>query len=433
MKKGLLLVLVLSLMIMPAISAITLNLSQDSYQPGELLQAEITGNFISFEPENILLYKGDKVHSTPVISDLTNHNNIYYYFAILPYEQGNYSIRIEDAEYVKSGSTVDDTIIQNFTILQSNKSALSINPGFILTSEDFTIDIKSVYGNLDITAKLEGSGETQTISLIEELEETISFSIDGLTEPTTLSIEDYNIPVFIIDKTPIEPEPIENKTELIFIPSALSGTVTPSYPFKIFVANSGTEEIKNIKISTESNLTLVNTESNLLEATKQYEITVIIPSGLKKGQNLEGTIIAEFGDLLDKQTITLPFNFEITEDERQIEVISETITLLSCEDLNGTLCDDDETCSISTETSTDGSCCPEEGKCKKEKKSNTGTIIGFMIIIFVIIIVFVLYYKGRKRLKPKSTNEILKEKREKYGDRMKGTESKEISGRLDRS
>ena len=64
------------------------------------------------------------------------------------------------------------------------------------------------------------------------------------------------------------------------------------------------------------------------------------------------------------------------------------------------------------------------------KKSGTGTIIGFIIIIVVIGIVFVFYYKGKKRLKPKSTDEILKEKQGKFAERMKGSENKEISGGL---
>jgi hypothetical protein len=463
-KRYLLLNLLLILIILPVISAITIDLSQESYQPGELLQAEITGNFVSFESENILLYQGDKVHSTPVISDLTNQNNVYYFFAILPYEQGNYSIRIEDAEYVKSGEIIDDMISENFTILESNRSALSINPGFVLTSEDFTIDFKSVYGNLDIVAAIEG-GESKDISLIEELEETISFSIEDLAESTILSIQineasqedededekpgfweglfgggdgeitgsnSYNIPVFIIGRTQKpEPEPIENNTNLIFVPESLIGNVTPAYPFKIFISNSGTKDIEDIIISTESNLTLINNNVDLLRPGKQHEITVIIPEDLQKNQKFGGTITATFGKSLNKSTKILPFNFEIIDKTKNVEIQSEEKdTLVKCEDLKGTICESDEECSIIPESSSEGPCCG--GICEKEKTSSTGMFIGFLIIIIILVVVFLFYFKSKKKLKPKSTEQILKEKGGKFRERMEGSRNNEVSGGLDR-
>ena len=421
---SLLISLIVILTILPTILAVTIDLSKESYQPGELLQAEITGNFISFDFENILIYEGDKVHSTPTISDLTRQGSIYYYYSILPATEGNYSIRIENAEYIEVGQTKEDTIIKNLTIERSNTSALSINPGFILTSEDFTIKIKSLYDNVDTTAKLDATGETKTLSLLDSLEKTISFSVEGITEPTTLSIQDYDIPVFIIGKNTTKPKPPVDKKELTFLPEAMTGKVTKAYAFKVLLENSGTLDITNIEISTDSEAVLGTTKIDKLEPEEQVEIPVIIPEDLERGEEFSGIIIASF----DQEKITLPFTFEITTNQREIEIVPDIKSNLSCADLNGKKCEDNEECTTQQESSTDGPCCT--GTCKKIKEPNTRLITGILVLIIVVIIVTFIYYKAKTKLKPKSTQEILKEKKEKYGERMQRPEHKEISGGL---
>tara|TARA_Y100000034_G_C6907017_1_gene421239 strand:- start:2366 stop:3736 length:1371 start_codon:yes stop_codon:yes gene_type:complete len=455
--KTKLLLIIISLILIPTVLAIQIDLSRSTYQPGELLQAEITGNFISLESENVLIYEQGKVHSTPVISDLTYESNIYYFYAILPNSEGDYSVRIEDAKYTVGGQTKDDTIIEEFTIQESNGSALSINPGFVIADEDFEIKVKSLTGNLDITAILEATGQEQTAFLVEDSEELLSFSVSGITEPTNISISleindedeesggfledlfgggsdesedgpstsEYIIPVFVIDKI-IKPseEPIE-KTELIFVPEALSGKVTLKYAFKIILKNSGTTEIRNIEITTDSEIVLEKTNIDLLIPNEQTEIDIIIPDDLEIGKEFPGVITASFDD----EQVNIPFLFEITDDVKAIEIIPDTTPALSCTEKNGTICEDDEECSISTVSSTDpGSCCT--ATCEKEKKSKTGLVIGILIILIIVVTIVIFYIKGKRRLAPKSTDEILREKDEDFSDRMKGSP---ISGGLGRS
>ncbi len=425
MKKRLLSALIL-LTLLPSIMAVEISLSSDNYEPGELLQAEITGNFITLANENILIYKGDLVHSNPVISGLKHDNNIYYFYAILPITEDNYSIRIEDAEETKLGQTKTDTIIKNFTIKETNKSGLSIDPGFVLASGDFTIKIKSLSGNQDVTATLAATSESKTLSLAEDLEETHGFSMDDVTNDTTLTIGSYSIPVFIIDKPDEEPPVvIEDKTELSFLPQALTGNVTLGFAFKVVLANTGTETVENIEISTDSEILLGQENLAILEPNEQFSLMLVIPDTLTE-KEFSGTITASFED----QEVNMPFNFELTNDEKQVEVIAKDLPLLTCEDLEGTICKDDEKCSVNTIASTEQPCCPESGKCKKIKTSNTGTIIGFVMIGAVITMVIYFYLKGRKRLKPKSTDQILKEKQGKFNERMKSYEPSEVSGKL---
>jgi len=460
MKKRALMILLSFLLVVPFISAIDVSLSRASYEPGELLQAEITGSFISFEPENILIYEQGKVHSTPVISDLTRQENRYYFYAILPHAEGNYSIKIEDTDYTQAGQIKTDTITQNFTIKRTNRSALSIVPGFVLTSEDFDITFKSLYGDLQVTASLDATGDSQTVSLVEDAEEILTFSISGISEPTflsvtydedvgeseeteesggflsglfggdtevTLSPQGYNIPIFVIGKKQTPPtEPVE-KTELRFVPEALTGKVTSSHAFKILLENSGTTNITDIEIASDSNITLGETSIDLIEPSEQVILPLVIPEDLEVGEVFLGIITASFEDT----QILFPFSFEITESERDIEIIIDTADeTLGCDDLGGTICREGETCNLDTEPSIDGPCCT--GICQEVKKSNTGIIIGILIIVVVIGIVVFFYLKGKKKLKPKSTEEILKAKEEKFGERMKGAPG-EISGGLGRA
>ena len=100
MKKS---VFILFILFMPLILAVEVSLSKEVYQPEETLQAQITGNFISLSNDNILIFKEGKVHPEPIIKDLTRQNNIYYFYAILPKQEGNYTLRIQDTEYIERG------------------------------------------------------------------------------------------------------------------------------------------------------------------------------------------------------------------------------------------------------------------------------------------------------------------------------------------
>ncbi len=327
MKKEI--IILLFLFLIPSIIAIETSLSKDSYNPQELFQAEITGNFISLTSENILIYGSTAVHSTPVISDLTKQGDTYYFYAILPNQQGNFSLKIEDSQYMEAGKIKTQTITKDFIIKQTNDSALSINPGFIVTSEDFTIKVKALNNNQEISAILESTSETKDFSLIEETEKTITFLIQTQeTKTTNLKINDYNVPVFILGKTQIP--------------------------------------------SNESNQSEIN-QSNGNNETPKINI----------------------------------------ENKTQ-----EQIAVMDCIDI-GKGCLTGEKCEGETVASLDGPCCV--GTCVEKKQSSYTWIIGLGIIILILILVWFFYFKAKKRQKPKSTEDILRDKSQRFEDRMQGS------------
>ena len=57
MKRGIIFGIMLGLILLPSILAVEINLVKDNYFGMETLQADITGNFISLDSENVFIYE----------------------------------------------------------------------------------------------------------------------------------------------------------------------------------------------------------------------------------------------------------------------------------------------------------------------------------------------------------------------------------------
>lgn len=243
MKKSVSLLFVLLLAI-PAISAVEIKSSKDVYYPQETIQAEITGNFIdALTKDNLLIYKQGVPRPYPVISDLTKQGNIYYFYAILPNQEGNFSLKIENIRYTESGVEETSAIAKEFEIKKTNESALQINPGFIKASIDFSVKVKSLYKNQEISATFKQ--QTQNLSLIEDSEKTIQFSIMNISAGKyNLSINSYIIPVFVTEEAVIN-NTIINQTNQ----ADINQTNQTANETKINIENKTEDEIKAMHCS----------------------------------------------------------------------------------------------------------------------------------------------------------------------------------------
>ena len=418
MKKEM--IIFILLIIIPLASAIQIDLSKSEYNPREILQAEITGNFISLKIENIFIYLGDKVHPEPVITGLTRQNNKYYYYAILPNQEGDYSLRIENTKYSASGQFTTETISKEFTVIRGNESKLSINPGFVIVDpndNDFSVKIKSLEGDSQIKASF--YQETIDISLFEDFEETLKFS--NLDQSGPLIINEYTIPVFIIPR-----ELIEKKFLLQFLPERINGTVKKgdTYAFKIILENVGVTNITDIILETNIDAEISPKEIANLPRQERFIINISIPAA---ETNISGNITAIIGE----EIIYLPVLLEITEEQETVNIEGISITeSLSCIDI-GNLCLIDEICDRETTSSLEGPCCL--GTCTKEEELISGInyplLIGLGILILVIIIIYIFYRRTKK--KPKTTEELLRERAEKFRERM-NKPPKEVKRKLER-
>ncbi|MDD5192710.1 MAG: hypothetical protein PHH54_02970 [Candidatus Nanoarchaeia archaeon] len=242
MKKEIVLLALSFILFISIVSAVEIKLSKDSYKPMETLQAEITGNFIdSLAEENILIYKIGIPRSTPVLSGFAKHSDTYYFYAILPNQEGNFSINIENARYTESGAEKTETITKEFKIKTKNESALQINPGLVKTSGDFSVDIKNLYEGGKISADF--NGQASNFSLNEGAEKTIEFSVMNMDSGKyDLKINSYIIPVFVTEKTIINDTPI-NQTNQTNI------NQTNSTQPKVNITNKTEDEVKAMNCS----------------------------------------------------------------------------------------------------------------------------------------------------------------------------------------
>lgn len=140
MKKVLLLIALL--LILPLFSAVEFDM-KTNFSQGETLMARISGNFL--EPvlkENIFFYRGHV--KIPVEYDIAKIDEEYYIYALLGDKSSdNYSIALENVKYMEGTEVVKGDIIRNFTII-NEMADFSINPGFVITSEDFSIEVQNL-------------------------------------------------------------------------------------------------------------------------------------------------------------------------------------------------------------------------------------------------------------------------------------------------
>ena len=216
------------------------------FYQSSLLQAEILGTFPEgLSKSNIAIYQGDQVHSTPSESGLLKLQNKYLYYAIVPAKEGEYSIKIKDTKYWYGQEVKEDEVIKNITVKSTLDPYLSIKPGFISTTSDFSIKIKSLNGLQEITATLDATGEAVTKEIGYNAEKTFSFSIKNVKEYTesTIKAGSYVIPVFIypieqgeelfINETPQQQNQSGNETPL-----------TPEKPQEVPLENATPQQIQ---------------------------------------------------------------------------------------------------------------------------------------------------------------------------------------------
>lgn len=207
MKKSL--VFILILLIFPIVSSLDFDM-KTNFSQGETFLAKISGDFSkSIAEQDITFYR--RHMQTSLIPEIIEINKEIYIYASL-YEKipDNYSIIVgEDS--------------RNFTITDEIAD-FSINPGFIITSKDFSVEVKNLQ-NSQITIKHNFHDDEDSLAL--DLGETkkINFEIEEIEQTTLENLElsteklKYEIPVYIFvtlaetAETPIENNISETQEE----------------------------------------------------------------------------------------------------------------------------------------------------------------------------------------------------------------------------
>lgn len=426
MKKAIL-ISVLFFFFINLLCAVEINIEKEEYYPAETLTAVIQGNFpFGLSKENIAIYQGDKVHPTPAEADLLKRSNEYLYYAVLPREAGNYSIKIINTDHYVGSVLSTEEIIKKFIISETNSSYLSISPGFISTTEDFSIKVKAINSAQEGEAVFKETGESHNFTLVEEQEKTISFSVDDLNETVSsyVEVDGFKISIFFyrqnIEENPLN---IEEALRLSFEDLEVTIKKQEPYSFLLRISNIANETIGPINLSASFDEGIDISPSFIREIEKNEEEIVNITLELE--ENTEEYVRVT----MSNQSIDIEMKIRVTEDEAEV-TINQTPSTQTCSELRGNICSENETCSNTQRFSNDGVCCL--GQCIGPAKSSKWFWIGLLGLVLVIGI-WGLFNKIRERPSESSFKEAFEKKSREAMERIKHQNREEVRGDLSKS
>ncbi|MBT4165475.1 hypothetical protein HOE04_00365 [archaeon] len=416
------------LIMMPFVLGVEIDLVRDSYYGLETLQAEISGNFISLGSENVFIYEDGSVSPEAVFSGVIKRGEKYYFYAVLPERAGNFSVKIEDVQYIESRRLVEEDVVKDFVIVENNGSVLSINPGFVIAEDEFEIGVVSYGGNQEVSLVFDGSGESQSLSLVDSDEKKVEFSVVGVSGiESNLKIGGYSVPVFLLRGEEVVEVVDEAKIKIVAVDLRGDLNFDEDYIFEIVLENVGNVDLSDVKLSSDLDVVFEPSLVNVLviEEKKVIEVTLLKVGEL---ENVSGEIKVEFGDSYSN----LPLSFDVESGEVIVDVEDGSSGEIGdeefgCSDIGGEICLGSLKCDEDSVASLDGPCCL--GECVEEESGFNWWAIGLLILIVLGIFGMYFYKRMKKKQKPKSSGDILNDKSKRFKKRMKG---KEVSKRLDR-
>ena len=405
------------------ISAAEINFTKNSsdFNQGETLIAKISGNFLDKPAEdNVFFYRGHV--RIPMVYEISEVNNDFYIYALLSGKsQGNYSLSLENVRYMAGLQESEENIVKNFTINQ-NISDFSVEPGFVINDTGFSIEVQNLQDSqIKITVSTSehllslkeinlNPGETRQIDFgLNNEEKSFSEEIKLASSKTS-----YSIPVFITsnltsnggidnnvtsNETTGDGQESAQKESFRFEPNVVIVSMSTDSKSKriVYLMNTGDKALKDITFSITSALkpyvTIISSEN--IDENSTGRVEIIIESDTEE-KLIEGEVTAESENFTSDLKLTLNFisDYVAPEGEQGEEVIVTT-----CIQLKGNICAEKEECSGETADAKDGVCCLPSASCQVIKKSSTGKIIGWTLVVLVLLLLF-WFFKKYKKVKP---------------------------------
>jgi hypothetical protein len=405
--------LFLIFLILPVISAVQIDM-KSNFSQGETLLAQVSGNFQDqIQQQNVFLYQGHvRISFIPYVQKI--QDKFYIYGQLSGKSSGNYSLVISGVNYIQSGKSYNNDIVENFTIGNS-MADFSINSGFLQSSGNFSIDATSLADNTITINSFIKNSTTQSSGLFglfggisqEGAKTQIS---PGQTKSVYFSASNsynnqlvyavletgntsYEVPIFISGSGINETIP-QNQISLEFQPSHREITIaTNSTTFiYLYLNNSGEINLNNISLSVSDNLkpyVFISNSGINLDSNSTVRITANISSG-SNANITDGIITATYQN--ETSEFTLSLNFSKT----YVPTANGTSLFQTCAELGGQFCSAGQTCSAPTKNAENGPCCV--GTC--QTPNNSGKIIGWVLVAIIVLLVIVFfvwrYFKAKR-------------------------------------
>ena len=391
--KFVLFVLVLGVCVAGNASGISSDI-KEVYDPEETMIIEISGNIL--EPifrEDVEFKRGHV--GIPLDYDIKKLEDKYYLWAIVPRNEGNYTLVVNDISTTIEGKVDSVDYEKDFAVL-GNLSDYYVKPGFVYAREDFEI---VAWLNEDLDKEIEVEFVEDENVILKPGENKLEFSIKDIKETGLISlmVGKYSIPSYVVIGERIIEEILPN---LRFKPRRIESKVlegeTPEYPFSI--VNSGGADIKGLYLEYDENKFTISPDSEINISYGDQEYFVLtFEQGVE--DDIDEIVYAKSGNF----SLELSVKIELTSEEEEtgtpyLEKDQVESAGYHCHELNGIICSAEEVCSGEEVPSLDeGVCCISPDRCEMKKGFGFwGILIGILIVLIVAGVLAFIWFKYKK-------------------------------------
>ncbi len=407
MKK--ILLLCLTFLLVSTVSSIEFNVNP-TYPQGGAIITTISGSFQkSLSLEDFTFYRNHV--RVPMNFDLRKIGDEYYLYVDLESKDANnYSIQIADVEYLKGSKVIKEDIQRNFTVTNT-VADFTISEGFIMTEDDFSLTVQNLQDEKStIGYKLGEQVGSRTLYSGEITR--FDFSVNSLPQLKIQYLEiksnstTYQIPIYILESPKnIQPVKFEFDKHQMNISLDLDNETRRT----VYLSNTGTETIFQIKLSLDSELEkyvkLSKEEIFNLSSGFLYPIEISVFSD-DLPRKIHGNLTARSSSFTDSIFLNITFSpgYQPSAEE--------TSNQKTCVEIGGYPCSNADLCKGEIFTAKDGNCC--QTSCLLDDSASSGSfkILGWIVLAVLIGVGVWFYFKKYRNAEsaPKGVFKFLQKK-----------------------
>jgi len=379
------LLLLIILLILPLVSSVSTTMLP-FYQRSETMIIEIQGNILEPIERSDIIFKRGHV-AIAVDYDLRRILDKYYLYAQVPSTSNNYTLFINNIATTVNGQTKLVNFNQTFEVT-SNLTDYSINPGFIITNQDFSISINS---NLDFSQTINSDFPEEMSIILNPGINNVNFDTDSKESGFYIAtIGKYQVPIFITDS-----QSTQERISLTVYPKILRETLKINSPksYNISIRNNGQQAVEGIYFVYNEDIFSLSNNSINLGANQTVNLSISLIN--TNTDILETILISKGSEAIEN----ISFQIYFTQNDSQVTFSSNPEYY--CSELGGKFCSATETCSGQNVQTLDGSCCV--GICSIVEEESSSWILYLFIGVVLIVIIFIfLRYRKTKLPSPKN-------------------------------